>query len=1384
MIKRVLYFFFIFCLSDVLYPQTLNPRFEKIPLGAGLPNSTITCIQQDYLGYLWIGTENGLVKYDGYTMTVFKPATENEACISDRGIVKVFEDKNKDLWIGTLNGLNKLNRADETFIHYKNIHGDSNSINSNSIQCFFEDYKGRFWIGTDKGLNLFDRENEVFTKYDFIYKDSQNSQSSKPINQQYGINAIIGDEESNNLLIGTDKEGLWKFNINQKIFSKFKINYNPNPDHKIGFIQSFRKSANGILWMISDHTLTSLNIQTGEFKSYFEFPKMNDNIYESKSYASGNIIEDQRGIIWFGFVDNEEGVFYLDQKTGNFGHHQLNPTRSMSLFNNRIFSIYSDHSGIVWAGTLDRGLWKFDISRSSFQILKHDAEDLNTISNSEVYDIISDHRGYIWFATRDALDKYSIEENKFTHYLENDGYLTHNRYRIVLDKSGDIWIGSSRGLVRFNPANETFNFFANDPNKSPNLIGKLIFRLLQDHLGYLWIATVGSGLYKYDIIKNKLTVYKHNPNDSTSLHDDQIRKLYEDHNGIIWVGTNYGGINRFDRRNETFTNFGLISPMAVHEDNYGNFWVVDYFTGLNLLDRSKNKILENYTQKDGLPHTEIIQILEDNSGNLWLGTINGLSKFDIMARTFKNYFIEDGLPDNYFLNSKPAMSNDGRMYFGTKGGILAFYADEIKDDSIPPQIVISKVSLINKPDEKLNQNEFISELKELFLPYNHNDLRFDFVGLHYGEPKKNKYKYMLDNYDKNWIAAGTQRDAAYTNLEPGEYIFRVTASNRDGIWNNKTASIKIIINSPWWQTGIAYIIYILIVIGIIYFFWRMQLRRMQIKHDFEMSNLEAEKLHELDEIKAHFFTNISHEFRTPLTLILGPIQRILNKTDNENIREDANLIYRSAKKLNKLANQLLDLSRIEAGKMDVKYSKYNLTEVVKENIAIFKTFAEMKNISLNLKVSENPIIIYLDKDKTDKILGNILSNALKFTQEGGQVNIEIIEKTIPKWRDPNIQSKKEYVEIIVSDSGIGIPKEKQDKIFDRFYQVDNNLSKGYEGTGIGLSLTKELIELQKGKITVESEEGKGTTFRVFLPLGKDHVGSQKIKPKETNNIFNEEAETSVKLNIHIDSKVDKILNLNLLAGNGENPLLLIVEDNDDVRKFIKSNLQGMFRVNESIDGLDGFDKSVKILPDLIISDVMMPKMDGFEMCKRLKSDEKTSHIPIILLTAKATTNDKIEGFEIGADEYIMKPFEFEELKARIINLLEQRKRIHEHYRKFGLFELDKQKISSVDQKFISKAMEIIKKNLSNFDFSIEKFADSMAVSKSLLHKKFIALIGEPPGELIKRIRLNKAAELLKNDFGNITEISFEVGFNDPSYFSECFKKQFGVSPSHYHLTKN
>lgn len=1399
--KNKFLFLLVFLLiSSNSISQVFDLRFEILTVEDGLPENSVTCTLQDYLGFLWFGTQNGLAKYNGHSMTIYRPDTTKIKSITDTEVTAIYEDKNKALWIGMLNALNKFDRATETFTEFKSVIDDPKTISSEHIRYFYEDSKGRVWVGTSEGLNLLDLKSETFTRYYFwkgesVAKDKPNY--VKVGNQLYqdnlSISAIIEDPASGELLFGTEIEGLWKFNPETKSFLQYKFNTVLKSDDRIRYVQSFCKDKSGKIWIATNNLLTRFNPYDKTLKTFVEIPVVENRQYSKWAQANAHVIEGTDGNFYCGFFNGEKGIFVINPNTGFIQQQLLFTDKPKGAYFNEIFSVYEDKTGIIWIGTWGSGLAKYDKRKNNFQMLRSDPHNFsNCLSHPEVYSRIFDQNN-IWFSTRRSLDKYDIKKGTFKHYLTNEKAIVDYPYSSIIDNAGKIWLATSYdGMIRFDPDNETYKFFFNNRSDPINLSFIGGFPMIQDKLGDIWVGTTadGFGLYKFDLQNYKLNRYINNPSDFFSLSENETDVIYEDKAGTIWIGTKIGGLNKYDRKNDNFIRCGFSGICGLYEDKLGNFWVSDYATGLNLYDRKSNKILANHNMKDGLPSNYIHGFLEDDHYNLWLCTDNGLSKFNVKNRTFKNYRKEDGLPANNFTIAYCSKAPDGRMFFNTPKGDVVFHPDSITDDPTPPQLVLTGMSLFNRPNEKLEYQGFISDLKEVTLSYNQNDLRFDFVGLHYSEPSKNQYKYFLENFDDDWVNAGTQKNAIYTNLDPGKYIFRFTASNKDGIWNKTGASIIIIITPPWWKTWWAYLFYVLIAGSILNLIWRMQLKRIKVKNEYEMAKFEAQKLHEVDEVKSRFFTNISHEFRTPLTLILGPVKQLIEKVNDEKIKDDLSLVHRNAKKLLGLVNQLLDISKIESGSMKLRTTQRNIIPLLKALVLSFTSYAERKKINLQFKSAVEEITAYIDTEKIEKIINNLLSNAFKFTPDGGKIEVTIASpKSPPKEGtfkeaalncEDGVEASDQFVEIKISDSGIGIPKNEITKIFNRFYQVDGSHTREQEGTGIGLSLTKELVELHKGKLEVESEEGRGTKFTFSIPLGKHHLKPEEICLEESkkaeekysdNDVSSYDFETRIK---NINTKFD----FETLDDDGM-PILLLVEDNTDVRNYIKENLKNDYRILEACDGEDGWDKSIENMPDLIVSDVMMPKMDGFALCAKIKADEKTSHIPIILLTAKAASTDKVEGFELGADDYIMKPFEPKELNVRIKNLIQQRKRIHEHFQRDGILKLHQAKITSVDKKFLQKVFEIVNLNISNSSFTVEEFADNLAMSRSLLHKKLVSLAGEAPSDLLRRLRLNKAAELIVGNFGNLSEIAFEVGFENPAYFSECFKKQYGVSPSQY-----
>jgi signal transduction histidine kinase/DNA-binding response OmpR family regulator len=719
------------------------------------------------------------------------------------------------------------------------------------------------------------------------------------------------------------------------------------------------------------------------------------------------------------------------------------------------------------------------------------------------------------------------------------------------------------------------------------------------------------------------------------------------------------------------------------------------------------------------------------------------------------------------------------MLFGPYDGFIIFHPDSVKDDPVPPQVIISNVSLFNRPDDKLEYDGFISDLKELNLTYNENDLRFDYVGLHYSDPSKNQYKYMLENFDDDWIDAGTQRNATYTNLDAGEYIFRVTACNADGVWNKEGASLKIIIPPPFWATWWAYTIYVLFVLVLLYSIRRYELNRTQLKNQHKLDEVKLNEREETDKMKSRFFANISHEFRTPLTLILGPSERIVTDSNQDEIKKKAGTIKRNANRLLSLINQLLDLSKLEAGKLELKASKDNIVPFIKGITMSFESAAEGKDITLKVKSSNDEIDLYFDKEKMTKIMTNLLSNAFKFTPEGGAITVNIKSPT-PK--SPPGRGLKgvgrvydgNYIEIKVKDTGVGIPKEELPKLFDRFYQVDSSQTREHEGTGIGLALTKELVELHHGTISADSKLGGWTEFIIELPVGRKHLKDEEIV--ETEEPI--EDEFKVERGDFVPTAVEEV-NETQVTDEDKN-IVLVVEDNADVREFIKDSLGNEFQIEEASNGEQGVRKAEQIIPDLIISDVMMPKMDGNELTRQLKSDEKTSHIPIILLTAKSEQQSKLEGLETGADDYLTKPFDTKELQIRINNLINIRRKLQEKFSRVDFVPVKKaaeKKLTNLEEQFMSKVMEVLETHLSEEEFSIEQFGKEVGMSRVQLHRKLKALSGKSASNYLRSVRLNKAKKMIEEQKGNISEIAYSVGFSSPQYFSRSFKEEFGFPPS-------
>jgi signal transduction histidine kinase/DNA-binding NarL/FixJ family response regulator/streptogramin lyase len=958
---------------------------------------------------------------------------------------------------------------------------------------------------------------------------------------------------------------------------------------------------------------------------------------------------------------------------------------------------------------------------------------------------------------------------------------SNNVISIIQDKSGIIWIGTFGGGVnKYDPALKKFEVFKYKRKDLKSLGNDFIHTIYEDSEGTIWVGTGLGGLNRFDKNTDSFKRFRNNskyPNSSKYLNSPEVNSILEDSKGNLWVGTSTGGLSRFDRRKESFVHFkhiqeDLISISSngincIYEDSKGRLWIGTFSGGLNLYNEKENTFI-HYLEKDGLASNSVQSITEDAKGNLWITTINGISNFDPDKITFNNFDESDGLQGKVF-NQRSVFRDleNGLIYFGGEKGLNVYSFNSIKEIKRIPAIVLTDFKVFNKSVllkyTALNENN-TPDRQDIELAHDENVFSFEFASLDFTSPEKNQYRYMLAGFDKDWISSGSRREVTYTNLDPGNYIFKVKGTNSDGYWNEEGLAVNLIINPPFWKAWWAYTIYFILAVIGFFSVRRYELNRVKLRNDLRLKEFESQKLQEVDQIKSRFFANISHEFRTPLTIIIGSLEKFKSKMENNSDSKELVVMKRNASRLLQLINQLLELSRIESGNVKLNASESDLVKFLKRIVASYSSLANQKYIQLTFnKVpvddiqTNEEIFVFYDKKKFETVFYNLLSNAVKFSPNSEKIDVSISKDNL-------------YAKINFSNSGIVIPSEKLSNIFNRFYQVDDTGTRNFEGTGIGLSLVKEYVELHKGKIEVESNNNK-TLFTIHIPLGKNHLSENEIVQEDLDQLQVDLIPQSDLSTTSTQIIIEQV--------ETDKTIILIVEDNPDLREMIKENLQDNYFVLEAENGLKGLKLAEETIPDLIISDIMMPEMDGIEFCAKVKSDERTSHIPVILLTAKADVENKIEGLETGADDYLTKPFDFTELKTRINNLILQRKKLRKRFGRSITLEPKEIAITSTDEIFLSRLMKFIEERIDDPDLNVQNLSDSMGMSRIQLYRKIKALTDMSVSEFVRSIRLKRSLALLDSKSGNISEVAYDVGFNNPAYFSECFKKQFGKLPSEY-----
>ena len=1356
---------FLFSQLKFVCAQSADLEFEHFTTADGLVSNWMDdCpIEQDTQGFIWVGSDNGLHKYDGYNFTVFTHDENDSTSISNNQINNIHKDSKGRLWIATNSGLNRWEPETETFIRYL-------TDGPGPIYFIYEDNKGNLLLVFHKAMEKLDAIQKFNPETGTIIKfcDQNDIDKLMALANNFILTAYL--DKDNILWFGTGN-GLIKFNPQTselKLFELANARFYNNSDKRVYVIN---EDLSGKLLIGGKNSLYYFDRKNESLESLQNLKNNSLSIFAPEIIKNNDLY---RGYIFQSPTSKEYWI-----GTDLAGVNRFNSSGNLIKHYKRIFShsICEDRSGVLWLGTYSNGLYKTNSAESNFEPQEYGMNELNRLSGQHILAVLEDNTGNLWLGTfLEGLYKYNFESKELKQYSHKTGNAKGLRSDLILfifmDGRNRIWVGTNAGISLYNPESDSFtNYYFELKNyEFNNFVSSY-----EDSSGNLTF-----GIWK---IPESYTLYYSFTIDEVTGEGTFTYK--PDFSPTLALKNNGGKVKEINSKivREYLPDLSLPSDHAIIEDKNGMVWVS---TSEGIF--KYNPITHNYkrfTTKDGLPVNTMGGILEDDDGYLWIANSAGLLKLNPDDDSFINFGKEDGLTNNLFEEYKAAYkSNSGLMYFGGFNGLTVIDPKRFKANTVKPYVHITGIKIFGKPvpitkDGILNKSILLSN--QIELGYNQNDISIEYVGLHYKNPEKNKYAYKLEPYEKEWKYVGDNRNAHYTNLSAGKYTFLVKASNSDGIWNETGASISIIISPPWWETIWAYIAYGFILVLILYGLRRYELSRIKLKNKVAMDATILKEKEETDKIKSRFFANISHEFRTPLTLIKGPAEKIISDTSDD-IKKDAGLIRKNSARLIQLVNQLLDLSKLEAGKLKLEASKNNIVSFAKGIMLSFESLSEEKDITLEIFSEKDLIEVYFDKEKMIKILSNILSNAFKFTPQNGKITI-------------GIREKGRVVEITVKDTGIGIPPEEIPRLFDRFHQVDSSFTKEYEGTGIGLALTKELVELHHGNISVHSEKGNpakfGTGWTEFIlsfPLGRDHLKDKEIVPDDKTDkseeiISEEDHYFSIKSDTESEVEADSV--------RDEKIIILVVEDNYDMRAYIKDSIGEDYFVEESINGEQGVRKAERIIPDLIISDMMMPKMDGIELTRILKNNEKTSHIPIIILTAKSGQESKLEGLETGADDYLTKPFNIRELQIRIKNLINLRKKLQERVRKFytdspGKTENKSQSISEnqlnlrhVDEKFINKIKNIINDHISDQDFSAEDLGGEIGMSRSQVFRKIKALTGKSPSAYFRSIRLLKAKGMIENGEGNISEIAYSVGFSSPVYFSKCFKDEFGFPPKNF-----
>jgi len=1319
----------LFFLPSILRADTFSFRHYKAE--DGLTSNTVSSIIQDRQGFIWMGTEGSLNRFDGHSFKEFSNSKNGKVMLWGNYITSLLEVKNGDIWIGADDGIYIYHPNTEMITRFA-IKADNVGITS-YIYNMVEDAFGSIWIATyGQGVFQYHSHTNKLEQYRILV----NGTSSKTYDN---VNYVYVDR-SNQVWVAPKPplNALITFDRSKNCFHNFEFK-----ESKIITVYKIFEDSQRNMWLGTwDKGICRLDRKSKNITKFLS-PESSGgilHIHEISEYRPNILL-----------IGSDDGLSLFNTITGThqlFTSSELDPSSISDKF---VYPILKDREGGIWIGTYFGGINYVTPNSSLFERYTH-SRYVNSINGNVVGGFTEDKKGNIWMASDDGgLNCLNPKTRHFTSYMPQVGKNSlsyHNVHALCWDDD-NLWIGTyTGGLNVLNIKTGKFKLY-NSIESNPRTIDRgSIYSIFKDRNNRIWVGSM-QGVNLYNRLTDDFTRVKEFYATTIDIKQDQ--------KGYIWFATQGKGMFRLNPQTNQWRNFTCIPGKegslpsnqlnCISIDLKGQLWI-GTTNGLCRYDYAKEKFI---TQTLKIPNNNICGIIQDNT-NLWLTTSKGLVRYNTLKNDCQVFTRSDGLLCDIFLTNSCFKSSTGEIYIGTANGFNTFCPKNLVTNKYIPPVTLTGLDIFNKeveigPNSPLTQS--IGSMKQIDLTYKQNVFSLGYAALSYITPEKNMYAYKLEGFDKNWNYV-KQHKATYTNLPAGEYVFRVKASNNDGLWNNQGTSIRIVIHPPFWLTIGFKMIYLLLAISGLFLLIRNTRLRAERRHNEELKELSQQKEKEVYNAKIQFFTMIAHEIRTPVSLIIGPLEKIMTALVSfpDFIRHDLNIIDRNSQRLLQLVNQLLDFRKVEQGALVLNFSRQNIYQLLCSISDRFKPMMDQNQISFTFDCPDKDFEAIIDVEAITKVVSNLLTNAIKFTNNKIEVRC-------------NVHSESETFEIQVQDNGKGISDFEKENIFTPFYQI---ASENKQGTGIGLSLVKSITEAHNGSVKVTDSPVSGATFSINIPL------------KSSKASVNENISIDIQVVLPDFTNETTPMDNSIKKNKTGKPVLLIVEDNADMRSFLSTNFNTDYEVLTANDGIEGLEQIKKNEVNLIISDLMMPRLDGLEFCKAIRSNILFSHIPFVLLTAKTDLDTKIDGLNLGADSYIEKPFSIHHLKAQINNLIESRRLLRKKYSEMPFVPITTIAGNSADEQFLIKVKDIIEQNISNENFSIDLLAEALFISRSGLFAKIKTLADITPNELIQLIRLKKAAEYLNQKEYRINEIAYMVGFNNPSYFSKCFQKQFGVRP--------